>query len=175
MTYTTFCAPSTPNEPTLIEPSHSWTQMHKRIATRCDANIVNLPSQSPPPHNFSALHSGTQNLWGTLSHHYRRHHLPQLPLEPPTPIPTTQDPWVSCCRRHFHSAQKTVHLRPALDPSSYSCHLKRHQPRNPPLQPHQPVQCQPPAHVFQAEWYPHGILPTKSKNFKKISINSEKI
>ena len=57
-------------------------------------------------------------------------------------------------------------LRPALDPNSYSCHLKQHQSRNLPSQPCQPVQRQSPAHVFQAEWHPHSILPTKSKQFQ---------
>ena len=162
--------PSHPIEPTpLSDAPHSPDRM-------------NAPG-APPPRNLSALCSGTQNLWGTISHRHRCHHCHYRP-QPPCNLSGlrtgTRNLWgsIGCRCRHFNPVWKTVCSRPAQDPNLYWGPLKRCFPLPPcglPPQLHQPAQPRPPPHIFQVAWHPHSILPIKSKNSKKFRKKSKKI
>ena len=53
------------------------------------APVVTTSPVAYSPHDLSALCSGTQNLWGTLSHRHHRHHHSQPPCNLSTPNSTT--------------------------------------------------------------------------------------
>ena len=91
----------------------------------------------PPPCNFSMLHLGTQNLWGTLSCHYHCHYHPQPPHDPLACNLDAQNPWSRTHRFNYHAPLNT-------------CTWK-----NP--EPNQPV----PTYTIKTVCHPQGIGPTK--------------
>ena len=131
------------------------------------------------PHDLSALCSGTQNPWATLSHRHHRHHRPQPPHEPSVFNSTTRTPWNSDHHRHPHFYPPHP-PPPCFDPPShlmpaYIVEIVRHLQGIPPTK---PIVCitspaPTPISIFEMFQHPHGISPTKSRKSKRIPINSK--
>ena len=132
------------------------------------------------PCNLSALCLGTQNPWATLSHCHHPHHHPQLPHNPSGFNSATWTPWNSDHHRcpHFYPLPLPP---PHFDPPSHLMpayivemvhHLQGITPTKPIIHTTSPAPT--PIGIFETVQHPHGISPTKSKNSKKIPINSKK-
>ena len=71
---------------TFVSPVHTYQPNHLIEPTPLSdtphsPDRMNAPG-APPPRNLSALCSGTQNLWGTISHRHRCHHCHYRPQPP---------------------------------------------------------------------------------------------
>ena len=101
-----------------------------------ETTIPNTPTH--PPQDLSALHSGTQNPWGTLSCRHHCHHRSQPPHNTSTPNSAKWATWNSA--RH-----------------PYRCFY----PLHPPSPRFDPLPNPAPIYVVETVRHPQGIAPTK--------------
>ena len=124
-----------------------------------------VPPIAREPRDFSALHSGKQNPWGSIRHrHYRSHAMHGNFTQSPNPCQYSRS-------RPLHSRYPISPSRDSFKPPLNTLHAESMQ-----LNPHSklrlPVERQPPATVFQVIQHPHGISPTKPKITKTVPITS---
>jgi hypothetical protein len=118
------------------------------------AHAPTVPPIMGEPHNFSSLHSGKENSWGSLGQY---NHC----LYPQHPHHTYLAPYP-----HRHSNLNPQHPYHSILPPQNS------------IQPHSysyQLHFEPPAHILQIIQHLHGMSPTKLKIRKTILLASTKI
>jgi hypothetical protein len=145
---------------------------------------VTPPNVSPsilpvtyPPRDFSSLHTGTKNPWGSIQ---RRCDHSYPPRDFSVLRSGTPNPWGSLrhcnCRSHSpHLHHVYSHPEPLrhsyLSPSTSETRLGKPQLHLPSLLHPHPI----PVHIFQTIQHPHGISSTKPKITKTIPMSTTKI
>jgi hypothetical protein len=170
----TDCTPAahSPNAPALVNPVPSDVTIDPvpEPAAFAKPDQIVPASTIPPivhgPRDFSALHSGTQNPWGSIhSRRYRSHPAPTYRRHSgpgPPQYPHSHPPHP----RHLNSRPR--HSFNAQPHRIFDTRQPEPHQLNPNSNFHRPAKPQPPAHNFQIIQHPLGISDSKPKIIKNI-------